>query len=81
VRAKTEAERMEATFGADWLTPAQCGQAAGMGASSILRDIDAGLLRARDVSRPGAKRRTLKVRREWLEAYMAAQEVGAEDAA
>lgn len=74
--ATSEAQRYEAIYSPDWLTPEEAGKIAGdVSADIILAAIDAGELQAMKVSRPKAKRRRMKVRRNWLESWMESRTV------
>jgi len=76
VRATSEAERLEAIYSADWLTPKECGRIAGnVGADNIIAAIDGGELKALEVHSPDAQRRRFKVRRDWLEEWVDARTV------
>ena len=67
-KPRTEAERSQAAY--TWLSPAECGKRAGVCADTIIAAVDAGELVAMNVAKPDAKRRTLKVRPEWLNEWM-----------
>lgn len=76
VQSMTEAERMEAIYSTDWLTPEAAGKAAGdIGPGVIYAAIEAGELRARNLSKPEAKRKRWKIRRDWLDAWAEARTV------
>lgn len=77
MRATSEAERYEAIYSSDWLTPEEAGRVAGdISATTILAAIDGGELKAMDARSPGARRRRVKIRRDWLEEWMTSRMVG-----
>ncbi|MFW6085313.1 MAG: hypothetical protein ACODAA_08875 [Gemmatimonadota bacterium] len=81
VRPRTEAERQSAIYGWNWYTPAEAGEvAAGQSADKIIAAIDAGELKAMRVESPGSQRRQLKIREDWLEAWMESRIVNADAA-
>ena len=68
---RTEADRQEALYSTDWLTPEEAGQiAGGVSSTTILAAIDAGEIKWMDARSPGSSRRRVKIRRDWLEAWM-----------
>lgn len=65
----TEADRMEAIYSPDWLTPTECGELSGVSADVIIAACDAGELTWSDKAKPGSSRRRILIRREWLEEW------------
>lgn len=56
-------------MGTEWLTTVQVAEVIGVSDDTVRRWIDAGLLRAREIERPG-NQRTLRIRRDDLDTFL-----------
>jgi hypothetical protein len=69
-RVATEQERAIARY--TWLTATDAGkQLGGVGSAQVISWYDAGLLTGFDASREGAKKRDVRFRQEWVDAFAA----------